>query len=91
MSNIINGVATEYEMTAVKDKHGYAESKGRNHEYYKDPTYISAVNKSVPVYKSRRSRRYETIGLIMHICDLAGFELAERVVLRDKKTGEVLK
>lgn len=103
MSNIINGTATDYEMPAnnyvtatTPDKHDYAENKGRNQEFYKDPTYISAAkrpyrNKDVPVYSKRHSRRYETIGLIMRICDLAGFELAERVVLRDKATGEVLK
>ena len=47
--------------------------------------------KTVPAYKSKKSRRFETIGLITRICDLAGFELAERVVLKDKETGEILR
>lgn len=45
----------------------------------------------VPIHTRRKSKRYETIGLIMRIVDLAGFELADRIVLRDKVTGEILK
>lgn len=83
-------------------KEDYADRKHRNSEYYKDPTYHGAKhrdngyfkrpkNNSAPVYFSSRSRRYELIGVITRICDLAGFELAERIVLRDKETGEVLR
>lgn len=149
MSEIINGVASEYEypndtkpiyqneagaVNAVNDasgysrvitkdeadaimrryspderkedaKYEYAARNYRNKEYYKDPTHHNVANKdgysgrprdyhksdSAPVYIPRRSKRYEVIGMIMRLVDLAGFELAERVVLRDKVTGEVLK
>lgn len=83
-------------------KEDYADRKHRNSEFYKDPTYHGAKhrdngyfkrpkNNSAPVYFSSRSRRYELIGVITRICELAGFELAERIVLRDKETGEVLR
>lgn len=146
MSNIINGVASEYEYSnetkpisqneagptnAVNEASGYSrvvtkeeadaivkmyspeerkynanyEYASRNHrnkEYYHDPTHHRAVNSdkysdrsrksnSAPVHISRKSKRYELIGMIMRLVDLAGFELAERVVLKDKKTGKVLK
>lgn len=146
MSEIVNGVTTEYEFSnetkpiyqneaaptnAVNDASGYsrvitkeeadaivklyspeerkqdanyeyAVKNYRNKEFYPDPTHHRVVRRSgysgkdrnkdtAPVYISRKSRRYEVIGTIMRICDLAGFELAERVVLKDKATGEVLK
>ena len=102
------------------DAYDYNMSRGRNHEYYPDPTYHKMArgyynaprpnaqydrrsdgitdetrdgyrgrgHGATPYYVSHKSRRYETIGLILRIVDLAGFELAERVVLRDKETGE---
>lgn len=88
------------------DKHEYADRKGMNQEYYPDPTYHTVKRRngyfrnngqqqkphnSAPVYFSTRSKRYELIGIITRLCDLAGFELAERIVLRDKETGEVLR
>ena len=104
-----DGVASEYDMPQPGEmsRDDYAYSRGRNREFYPDPTYHQAkrgyyqnpnyvprekpAEKTVPYYIPRHSRRHETIGLIMRICDLAGFELAERVVLRDKETGEVLR
>lgn len=84
------------------NQYDYAMKHGRNQEYYRDPTYHSAKKRmdisgkkkkdytSAPVYVSRKSRRYETIGLIMRIVDLAGFELVDRIRLKDKTTGEIL-
>ena len=96
-----------YDNKTTLSRDDYAYSRGRNREYYPDPTYHQAkrgyyqnpnyvpreksTEKAVPYYIPRHSRRHETIGLIMRICELAGFELAERVVLRDKETGEVLR
>lgn len=118
--NTINdGVASEYEFPEQIDRHEAYARRGRNQEYYRDPTYTSVrrnnenrgyftenherqssgrypwgehpQSNQVPVYQRRKSRRYEVIGLIMKIVDLAGFELAERIVLRDKETGEILR
>lgn len=46
---------------------------------------------AAPHYIPTRSKRFEVIGVLMRIVDLAGFEFAERVVLRDKETGEILR
>ena len=118
-STITDGVASDYEIPGQETlpAYEYAQSRGRNQEFYKDPTYHGArknyenrgyfteehprdgeVHQSqgrypynVPVYQRRKSRRYETIGLIMRIADLAGFKLGDRIVLIDKETGEILK
>lgn len=93
----INGVASEYEMpasaTQVKrnitvDKINKKFGLGSNNrlERRNPRPYVD-----VPIHTRRKSKRYETIGLIMRIVDLAGFELADRIVLRDKVTGEILK
>lgn len=88
------------------DSYEYAQKKGMNKEFYKDPTYHAARRRndgyfdsrqrrmdkphdSVPVYFSSRSKRFELVGIIMRLCDIAGFELAERIVLKDKETGEI--
>lgn len=101
------------------DKHEAYARKGRNQEYYRDPTYTSVRRNNeyqmhnpgyfgkdrarnnyetqaepytaAPIYKRRKSRRYEVIGLIIRILDISGFELADRIVLRDKETGEILR
>lgn len=88
------------------DSYEYAQKRGMNKEFYKDPTYHAARRRndgyfdnrqrrmdrphdSVPVYFSSRSKRFELVGIIMRLCDIAGFELAERIVLKDKETGEI--
>ena len=88
------------------DSYEYAQKKGMNKEFYKDPTYhtvrrrndgyfdnrqrrMDKPHDSVPVYFSSRSKRFELVGIIMRLCDIAGFELAERIVLKDKETGEI--
>lgn len=73
----------------VRPANGYSQPK----------TYVGTLdnriekryNNGIPVYTGRKSKQYETIGIIIRLLDLAGFELAERLVLRDKETGEVLK
>lgn len=45
---------------------------------------------NIPVYTGRKSRQYETVGVIIRLLDLAGFRLGSRLVLVDKETGEVL-
>lgn len=88
-----------YSKEEKQDAYDYAEKRGRNKEFYPDPTYHKAKRRSIdrkpkskgaPVYISTRSKRYELIGCITRLCDLAGFELADRIVLKDKVTGEIL-
>lgn len=96
-SCVINGVASEYEMpvATTQVKRNLTVDKinkkfgSRHHETGTDRGNRPYVD--VPIHTRRKSKRYETIGLIMRIVDLAGFELVDRIVLRDKVTGEILK
>ena len=103
---INDGAASEYDMPQPGEmsRDDYAYYRGRNREYYPDPTYHSVRQNydrrdrgpykpkdTVPVYFSTKSKRHELVGIIMRLCDIAGFELPERIVLKDKETGEVLR
>ena len=76
------------------ETYGYSNEASNGNIGNKKRMDISGKKKkdytSAPVYVSRKSRRYETIGLIMRIVDLAGFELVDRIRLKDKTTGEIL-
>lgn len=52
---------------------------------YKDPTAEKAI-KSV---MSRNKKTLTLIKTLREIANLAGYEIEERIVLRDKKTGEI--
>lgn len=71
-----------------KSNDSYQESRGRNVEGYKDPTYFQAM-KNIEAH--HKSRCYNLMGIIFKACDLAGFELVGRITLRDKRTGEILR
>lgn len=38
---------------------------------------------------TERDRFYRTLGCILRVCELAGYELEEHIVLRDKGTGRI--
>lgn len=61
----------------------------RNKEGYPDPTAGEAIG---TLAKEERRERNEAvtslITMLKQIISLAGFELAERIVLRDKETGK---
>lgn len=59
----------------------------RNGSGYVDPTAYEAI-KSVD---NAEKRVKKLMRVIFAMCDLAGFHLEERIVLRDKRTGEVYK
>ena len=57
-----------------------------------DPTAYEAitnVEKECRDGKSEYARFYKLIKAILNICDLCGFAVEERIVLRDKKTGRI--
>lgn len=57
----------------------------KNGEGYPDPTAYEAIRRADgDVVKFRK-----TIGAIRRICELAGYDLEEHVVLKDRKTGRV--
>lgn len=61
----------------------------RNKEGYPDPTAGEAIG---TLAKEERRERNEAvtslITMLKQIISLAGFELAERIALRDKETGK---
>lgn len=56
----------------------------KNSEGYSDPTAYEALSNIVA-----EERFQKLLKTIFAICELAGFSLEERIVVRDKKTGKV--
>lgn len=56
----------------------------KNGSGYPDPTAYKAIKNL-----EDDERFYKCIHTIFHICELAGFEVEERLTLKDKKTGKV--
>lgn len=56
---------------------------------YNDPTANLAVGKVTT--QEHKTAANKVIKAIFCLCDAAGFEVVERVVLRDKKTGKIWK
>lgn len=61
------------------------EDYKRNGSGYVDPTAYNAI-KNVD---NESSRFHKLLDTIFSICDLAGFHVEGRIVLKDKKTGRV--
>lgn len=60
----------------------------KNGEGYPDPTAYEAIVKTDAEYYEKK-RVMKVIGCILRICELSGFHLEEKLVLRDKRTGKV--
>lgn len=62
-----------------------------NHEFkknasgYTDPTAYAAIKN----IDAENERFQKLLTAIFTICDLAGFHLEERIVVRDKRTGKI--
>ncbi len=59
----------------------------RNCEGYKDPTAHAAMSKILREENDQQRRVSELIGVLKYIIDAAGFDLLERIEIRDRKTG----
>ncbi len=57
----------------------------KNHEGYSDPTAYEAI-KNADVDDERFHKLLHTI---FYLCELAGFQIEGRVVLKDMQTGKV--
>ena len=57
----------------------------RNASGYFDPTAYAALKK----IDEENERFQKLLSTIFYICDLAGFRIEGRIVLRDKRTGKV--
>lgn len=60
----------------------------KNGEGYPDPTAYKAIKK-VDHEDYDRKRFLRVVGCILRICELSGFHLEEKIVLRDTRTGKV--
>lgn len=59
----------------------------KNAEGYSDPTAYNAITKVSHEEHEQQRRVSSVIGIIKGVADLAGFDLVERIALRDRKTG----
>ena len=55
----------------------------------KDPTAYEAVNKAEE--DAEYERFHKLLGCIFRICEIAGFQIEEHLVIRDKRTGKLWK
>lgn len=58
----------------------------KNGSGYNDPTAYEAIKNN-----QSEIRFYKLLHTIFHICELAGFQLEGRVILKDKRTGIIYK
>lgn len=59
----------------------------KNAEGYNDPTAGIAITY---VEKDREAERHrKLIGCLLRVCEMAGFRVEERIVVKDLRTGKV--
>lgn len=63
--------------------------KAHNAENYPDPTCYKAIKQYEKEQQSEWERHHKTIGCILRLCELAGYTVENRIVLKDKRTGKV--
>lgn len=61
------------------------ENMRKNAEGYSDPTAYEAIRN----VEKEDERFQKLLRMIFDICELSGFHLEERIILRDKRTGKV--
>lgn len=64
----------------------------RNGSGYIDPTAYKAIKNAEAdqiVSDADREKYRKLIGCILRVCELSGFEVESRIVLRDKNTGKI--
>lgn len=59
----------------------------KNSEGYPDPTAHAAVKHIEEEYANERDRLGRLLKTICYICEIAGFQIEGRIVLKDKRTG----
>ena len=60
----------------------------KNAEGYSDPTAYHAIKN---LESEDHEKVFRLLGCIFRICELAGFTIENRIILRDNKTGKVWK
>ena len=62
-----------------------SENPRKNHEGYSDPTAYEAIRNA----DADDERFHKLLNTIFTICELSGFHLEERIILKDIQTGKV--
>ena len=62
----------------------------RNKSGYPDPTAYEAIM-HLSIQTKPADRFYELLDAIYIMCDIAGFDIKEPIVLEDKTTGKIYK
>ena len=57
----------------------------KNREGYNDPTTYAAMKK----IEAENKRFHNLLSVLYTTCELSGFEILDRIVLKDKKTGKI--
>lgn len=70
---------------------GNRDNPRNNSEGYADPTAYKATRKVVKEENLQLKRITELMNVIRYIVDKSGFELGNRIVFKDKKTGKEYK
>ena len=78
----------EYNVGDIKNMKIEDAKLRRNGEGYPDPTAYEAIVRT-EAKDPDRARFLRLVGCILRICELSGFHLEERLVLRDERTGRV--
>ena len=60
----------------------------RNSEGYSDPTAYAALSKIHQEEIEQQRRVAELMRILKYIIDKSGFELVERIVVREERTGK---
>lgn len=61
----------------------------RNGEGYNDPTAYKAIKHLERDTDPDLERFHKLLYVIRDICELSGFSIEERIILKDKRTGKV--
>lgn len=61
----------------------------RNGEGYPDSTAYKAIKHDEQEMLESKNRHYKLMGLLLRACEVTDFQVEERIVLRDKRTGKV--
>ena len=61
----------------------------KNAEGYSDPTAYEAIRNVERGADADDERFHKLLDTIFSICELSGFHIEERIVIKDKKTGKI--
>ena len=62
------------------------ENTMKNSEGYSDPTAYEAICNAT---REEDGRFHRLLSTLFYICEMAGFEVQGRIILKDKRTGKV--